>query len=70
MKVNENSQNYNITSSIQQEASYFEKKNLIWKIIKPKISEKNLKDAKIALVQNNGIVSQISELAKFLMIIS
>lgn len=70
MKVNENSQNYNITSSIQQETSYFEKKNLIWKIIKPKISEKNLKDAKIALVQNNGIVSQISELAKFLMIIS
>lgn len=70
MKVNENSQNYNITSSIQQEASYFEKKNQIWKIIKPKISEKNLKDAKIALVQNNGIVSQISELAKFLMIIS
>ena len=70
MKVNENSQNYNITSSIQQEASYFEKKNQIWKIIKPKFSEKILKDAKIALVQNNGIVSQISELAEFLMIIS
>ena len=46
------------------------KKNQIWKIIKPKFSEKNLKDAKIALVQNNGIVSQISELAKFLKIIS
>ena len=43
---------------------YITKNKLFWKTVKPSFTDKNLKDERITLVENNKVVSDESELVE------